>query len=232
MRATLIILAIILLPQLAAAQKNFLDQNFIEVQGQATIKVVPDLIYLRIQVSEKQKYRSDMEAKERKMLDDLKTIGIPASDIVIKDLASNFRSKMFSDDNIVISKVYLVLVHDGKTANKVISDMEQLEISNIKVDHLDHTKMTEFKKDASIKAIVAAKEKAQNLATAVGQSIGRALVIEAASSPVPAISNAVYDNTRVLYKTEVSTSPDFFITDLDFDEIKIEYTVQAKFELK
>jgi uncharacterized protein YggE len=229
MRSILLIVAIIVLPGLSVAQKDFLDQNYIEVQGKATVKVVPDQIYMRIQISEKQKNRLDMEAKERKMFDDLKAIGIPTSDIVIKDLASNFRAKMFSDDNIVISKVYMLLVHDGKTANKVISDMEQLEISNIKIDHLDHTKMSDFKKEAGMKAMVAARAKAESMATSIGQSIGRALHIEEVYNAGPA---AVYDNTRFAYKGEISTSPDFFVTDLDFDEITIEYTVQAKFELK
>ncbi|MEJ0031733.1 MAG: SIMPL domain-containing protein [Bacteroidota bacterium] len=228
MRAILIIAAVIL-PGLGLAQKNFLDQNYIEVQGKATVKVVPDQIYLRIQISEKQKYRADMEAKERNMLKDLKDLEIPSSDIVIKDLASNFRSRVFSDDNIVISKVYLLLVHDGKTANKVISSLEELEISNIKVDHLDHTKMPEFKKEASLKAMVAAKTKAESMATSIGQSIGRALYIEELNNEIP---GQAYDNTRLAFKGEVSTSPGFLISDLDFDEIKIEYSVQAKFELK
>lgn len=229
MRSILLFVAIIVLPGCTVAQKSFLDQNYIEVQGKSTIKVVPDQIYLRIQISEKQKNRADLEAKERQMLDDLKAIGIPTSDIVIKDLASNFTAKLFSDDNIVISKVYLLMVHDGKTANKVISDMEELEISNIKVDHLDHTKITEFKKEAGMKAMVAAKAKAESMATSIGQAIGRALHIE---EVYDVSAGRVYDNTRFAYKGEVSTSPDFFLTDLDFDEIKIEYTVQAKFELK
>ena len=231
MRLILIIAAITVMQGRTLAQKNFLDQNYVEVQGKATVKVVPDQIYMRIQISEKQKFRSDMEAKERKMLDDLKSIGIPTTDIVIKDMASNFRSKIFSDDNIIISKVYLLLVHDAKTANKVISDMERLEISNIKVEHLDHTKMTDFKREASIKAMAAAKLKAESLAAAIGQSVGRALCIEEEYSNPSGLAYG-QGNARYAYKDEVSTSSDYFITDLDFDEIKIEYIVQAKFELK
>jgi uncharacterized protein len=229
MKSIILFLAITVLPGWVAAQKSFLDQNYIEVQGKATVKVVPDLIYMRIQISEKQKNRVDMEAKERKMLDDLKVIGIPSSDIVIKDLASNFREKVFPGDNIVISKVYLLLVHDGKTANKVISDMEQLEISNIRIDRLDHTRISEFKKEAGMAAMVAAKSKAESMATSIGQAIGRAIHIEELYNTSP---GRVHDNTSVAFKGEISTSPDFFVTDLDFDEIKIEYTVQAKFELK
>lgn len=226
---TVIIIAILILPGYGFAQKNFMDQNYIEVTGKATMKVVPDLIYLRIQISEKQKYRVDMEKKEQKMLEGLRLLNIPEKDIAIKDLASNFKPMVFSDDDIVISKVLLLLVHDGKTANKVISEMEKLKISNIKVDHLDHSKLTDFKQECSVAAMSASKSKAESLARSIGQNIGRALYIEEREPMPMMVENDLH---RYAYKGEAATSSDWFITDLDFDEMTIEYSVLARYELK
>jgi uncharacterized protein YggE len=222
---TLVILAILALPGIAFSQKNFLDQNYIEVTGKATIKIVPDMIYLRIQMSEKQKNKIDLEVKEREMIARLKDVGIDVTkELVIKDMASNFSGKVFSDE-IVISKVYILLVHEARTANKVISEMEKLEISNIKVDQLEHTKLLDYKKDCSIQAIKAAKTKAENLTTAIGQSIGRAVYAEEVQVPViNEMSNNAY------YKGESSSG--WLTTDLEFDEIKIDYSVMVRFELK
>ena len=179
MRVVMFVIAILVIPGIAFSQKNFLDQNYIEVQGKATIKVIPDQIYLRILISEKEKTKTNLEVKEREMIKRLKELGIDVTkELVIKDLASNFNPKIFSEDNIVISKVYILLVHDAGAANKVISKMKELEISNIKVDHLDHTKISDFKKECSVKAIAAAKTKAETLTQAIGQTIGRALYIE------------------------------------------------------
>lgn len=212
----------------ATAQRNFIDQNYIEVTGKATIKIIPDQIYLRIQISEKQKTRANLEAKEREMITGLKALGIDvAKDLVIKDLASNFRSKIF-DDNIVISKMYVLLIHDAKTANKVIAEMEKLEISNIKVDHLDHSKMSDYKKECSVLAMAAAKTKAESLTHAIGQSTGRAIYIE----EVPVLRELATQQQNYAYKAEASTSSDWFITDLEFDEIAIDYVIMARFELK
>ncbi len=125
----------------------------------------------------------------------------------------------------MISRVYILLIHDAKTANKVISEMEKLEISNIKVDHLEHTKLVDYKKDCSIQAIKAAKTKAENLTTAIGQSIGRAVYAEEiAISMMNELSNNFYDKRE--------TSVGWAATDLDFDEIKIDYSVMVRFELK
>jgi uncharacterized protein YggE len=202
-------------------------QHYIEVRGQAVVKVVPDQIYLRIRIAEKQKNQVDMDVKERKMLDALTKIGIDSKEIVIKDLASNFRSALFTDDNIVLTKEFVVCVHEGKTANKVISELELLEISNIKIDHLDHTKLAEFKRECGINAMVAAKSKAEALTHSINQSIGKALYIEELQNSQPV--RPEYNN--VLYKAEASTSSDWFVTDLAFDEIKIECTILARFEL-
>jgi len=229
---TMTILAILVLPGIAFSQKNFLDQNYIEVTGKATIKIVPDLIYLRIQLSEKQKNKIDLEAKEREMIAKLKDIGIDvAKELVIKDMASNFSGKILSSDNIVIAKVYLLLIHDAKTANKVISEMEKLEVSNIKVEKLEHTKLTDYKKECSIQAIKAARLKAETLTQAIGQSVGRAVYVE--ETPVQVVDDSNnYASTNYRYKAEMSTSPDNFVTDLAFDEIKIDYSVMVRFELK
>jgi uncharacterized protein YggE len=232
MRKNILILAILVLPGIAFSQanvapgKNFLDQNYIEVTGKATVKIVPDQIYLRIHMSEKQKNKIDLEVKEREMIARLKDIGIDVTkELVIKDMASNFSGKVFSDE-IVIAKVYLLLVHDARTANRVISEMEKLEISNIRVDHLDHTKIVDYKKDCSIQAIKAAKIKAENLSGAIGQSIGRAVYAEEVQFPM------MNESANALYRDKSEASAGWFATDLDFDEIKIDYSVMVRFELK
>lgn len=229
MRVVVFMIAILAVSRVAFSQSNFLDHNYIEVQGKATIKVIPDQIYLRIQISEKEKTKTNLEVKEREMIKRLKDLGIDiAKELTIKDMASNFNPKIFADDNIVISKVYILLVHDAATANKVISKMKELEISNIKVDHLDHSRLTEFKKECSVKAIVAAKAKAESLTQAVGQSIGRALYIE--EIPLMNIFPGQAQNYR--YDAGAGNSYDKVDTDLEYDEITVEYVVMARFELK
>ena len=225
---TLILMIVMPCALFAQGPKNFIDQNYIEVQGTAVVKVVPDLIYLRIRIAEKQKNKAELEIKETKMLSAFSKIGIESKDIAVIDMASNFRQVLFSDDNIVLTKEYLVCVHDVKTANRVISDMENLEISNIRVDRLDHTRLTDFKKECGVKAMVAAKAKAEGLTVAINQSIGRALFIQE-------LTNNAMDMMQggnVIFKSEKVADQSWNASDLAFDEIKLECTILAYFELK
>jgi uncharacterized protein YggE len=227
MKATIISIAIFITPIVVNAQ-GFTGQEVITVTGSAVVKVVPDQIYLRIQLSEKQKNRIDLDTKERRLIAELKKINIDTDkDLAISELANNYRSLLFSDDNLVVSKEYVLLVRDTKTGNQVVTLLDHLEISNVKVDHLDHLKLEEFKSECVIKAIKAAKVKAEDMTKAIGQSIGRAVYVEEVKPEKPK-----EPDQRFAFKAEVSTSHDWFITDLDFKEIKIEYSVLAKFELK
>ena len=58
MKIVCIVLSLLLGSFVAMAQsgeKNFIDQNYIEVSGTAEMEIVPDQIYLKIVISEKDK---------------------------------------------------------------------------------------------------------------------------------------------------------------------------------
>lgn len=219
---------IVLLPLLAFAQEK---RDYVEVTGQAEVRFVPDLIYLRIQVAENDKDLSDLEKKEKEIAARLVRIGIdPAKDLSIKDLASNFRYRAFAKDDIVHSKEYVLLVRSVALANKVIVELEQIKISNVRIDHLDHTKMTDYKRECMVLAMAAAKSKAEALVHSIGQTAGRAIYIE--ESPARILNFEDNAMRNYAYKAEYQTSEQSYLTNLDFDEIKLEYRILARFELK
>jgi uncharacterized protein len=87
-------LLIVLLPYLTFSQgdKNFIDQNYIEVQGKSEMEIIPDMIYLRILISEKDsKNKTSITEIEKQMIAKLEGMGFNLQkDLAIKDLASNF----------------------------------------------------------------------------------------------------------------------------------------------
>ena len=63
-----------------SGEKNFIDQNYIEVTGSAELEVIPDEIYLKIIVNEKDfKGKEDLQKLEKSMLETLSGIGIDIS---------------------------------------------------------------------------------------------------------------------------------------------------------
>lgn len=211
-------------------EKNFIDQNYIEVTGKAEMQIAPDLIYLKIRLSEQDKNRLPIAEQEKKMTDKLQEIGIDTKkDLSVNDLLSRFKSKAFSKD-IIISKEYRLTVHESKMANKVFLELEKLGISNVSIDRLDHTKMEEYRRELKVNAIKAAKEKAEALTKAINQNIGRAIyIVELQNRPVVyGESNALYYNSSQSLR-ELSAKEE---SDLDFEKIKLEYSILTRFELK
>jgi uncharacterized protein len=217
-----------------SGNKNFIDQNYIEVIGKSEIEITPDLIYLKVLLNEKDtKNKISVPELEAKMIEKLKGIGIDiAKDLLIKDISSNFKYYLLTRNEILLSKEYQVLVHDGKTASQVFLELEKIGISNVSIDRLENSNIIQFRKDVKVNAIKAAKEKAESLSLALNQTIGRALFIQELENNQNITRNSTSIMVRgvssALYGSKAS-SPDL---DFDFEKIKIEYSILCRFELK
>jgi uncharacterized protein len=215
--------------------KNFIDQNYIEVTGKSEIEVIPDLIYIKIQLSEKDsKIKTSIQDQENALISKLKEIGIDISkDLLIKDISSNFKYYLLFKNDILLSKEYEVLVRDGKTASKVFIELEKIGISIVSIDRLDNSNITNYRKEVKIAAIKAAKDKAESLAFAIGQNIGRAIYIQEIennynNSGSPGASNSIMirDFSTGIYGSNAQ------LPDIDFEKIKLSFSILCRFELK
>ena len=71
-------------------EKNFIDQNYIEVTGKAEMEIIPDEIYISILLNEKNYKGKNFPELEKSMFDKLSDLGIDLSkDLAIKDLLSD-----------------------------------------------------------------------------------------------------------------------------------------------
>ena len=72
-----------------SGDKNFIDQNYIEVIGKSEMEIIPDMIYLKVLLNEKDtKNKISVPELEAKMIDKLIGIGIDISkDLLIKDIS-------------------------------------------------------------------------------------------------------------------------------------------------
>lgn len=211
------------------AQKNFLDVNYIEVTGTAEMEVVPNLIYLNIVINENDS-KTPINEQEKNMLEKLKGIGIDvAKDLSVQDMDSYFKRRFLKNKEVQLVRNYQLLVHDGKTAAKVFTELEKINISNLSVAKVDNSKINEYRKEVRINALKAAKEKAEYLAQAIGQNIGKAIYIEDANADY---ARPLRASNMLMFKTEANEDGAAYESDIDFKTIKIEASIQARFELK
>ncbi len=167
----LIVFATLVLSSMTYGQsaKNFIDQNYIEVTGKSEMEITPDMIYLKILISENDtKNKVSVSELETKMVNALEELGIDLKkDLALKDYSSNYKFYLLGKTDIMLTKEYQLLVHDGQTVGKVFRELEELGISNITIEKLDHSKITDYRMEVKINAMKAAKEKAYLLANAI-----------------------------------------------------------------
>jgi uncharacterized protein len=226
-----IFLIIVITTHAQTGEKNFIDQNYIEVTGKAEMEVVPDKIYLDIVISEKDsKNKIPLAEMEKAMTIKLKELNIDITKCLsVNDLSSSIKQNIISKSDILLAKKYQLMVAEGATAGKVIIELEKIDISNITLNKVDHSKIEQYRKDVKINATKAAKEKAELLAGAVGQSIGKALYIQELENnffPMQ-MSNRYIRQEKVMMDSSIPEEPV-----IDFEKIKLEYSVLIRFELK
>ena len=218
----------------AFGQKNFIDTNFIEVTGKAEMEITPDMIYLKVLLNEKDtKNKISLSDLEAKMVAKLKEIGIDITkNLLIKDFSSNYKFYALSKREILLTKEFQILVNDAKTASMVLIGLEDIGISNVSIDRVDHSKMEDFRREVKVNAIKAAKEKAESLTSAIGQTIGKAIFIQEIEPRVGYTSGA--SNTIMIRGASSlhGSNANSQALDMDFEKIKIEYSILCKFELK
>lgn len=213
--------------------KNFIDQNYIEVHGKAEQEVTPDQIFLKVVVNEQDsKGKQSLEELEKGMIKKLIDIGIDVKkDLVIIDMASNFKNYWLKNKDIYSMKEYQVECKDARTAGLVFQELETLGISNISIERIDHSELEKFREEVKVSAIKAAKQKAEALGEAIGQSIGKAIYIQELEHQLYRAQASNMQMSAISIK-EYADSESNPLPDIEFEKIKLEYTIRVSFELK
>lgn len=209
--------------------KNFLDIPYLETSARVDTLVTPDKIYLNITIQEKDsKGRKSVEEQENKMANSLRNLGIDLEEqLVIKDLSSNFKKYFLRQKEVLKSKQYALLVYSGKKAAEVLMALEKLGIANTYLEKTEYSKMEALELELKSKAVAKAKKKAEALTAPLGQTVGNAIHIMDTSTPYYSQQRAKLSSYREHVVVADAQEP----LDIDFEKIKVETSVNIKFQL-
>lgn len=213
--------------------KNFIDQPYIEVTGQAEMEITPNEIYLRITLNENDKKgRISIEKQENQMLKKLRECDIDLDkQLTVEDFDGYYKRKFLGNNEVAKIKRYQLIVHDGKTLAKIYQELDEIDVSNISIIKVDHTEIESLKRQNKIKAIKEAKDRAKDYAIAIDQNIGNALYIQEVQQ-----YNSYRYNSNTLDEVVVTgysaSENKEVITDLGFKPIIIKSSVITRFALK
>ena len=207
----------------------------VEVSGSAETEVTPDIIYVSISLKE---YFRDNNNKKKVEIDELEKqlqsavlkAGIPKENFTINNISSyNYIWEKKKNPEFLARKQYRLKVTDLTKFNQILGAVDSRGIEYTNIESYDYSKIESVKKDLKIKALQAAKEKANYLAEAVNDKLGDALEIQE-------INNEIYPQpiyrANAMYKTESMAMDAAGMPEIDFKKIKLNYQMRAVFELK
>ncbi|MCH7524018.1 MAG: SIMPL domain-containing protein [Bacteroidetes bacterium] len=208
-----------------SGQKNFIDQPYIEVTGTVETEIIPNEIYLRITLDENDKKgRISVEKQENQMLSKLRALNIDLKkNLSVLDFEGYYKKKFLATNEVVKIKRYQLMVTDGKTLGEVYRALDEIDISNISIIRVSHSEIEKYKRETKLKALNVAKEKANDYAAAIGQTIGKGLFIRENQ-------NYSYANTSNLLVRGNASKLEKIET-LNFKVITLTASVMARFIL-
>jgi uncharacterized protein YggE len=223
------LLAVCLAYTLQAQTKNFIDQPYIEVHGNADTLITPDEIYISIEISEKDnRNKVPLEQLETQMYQALKGLGINVEkDLTASDLASNFKSYFLKGQQVLKSKSYMLKVGDAVTATRVFMALEDLGISQSSIDHVDHSALRAIQNIVRSRAVADARARAVALTQPLGQQPGKAIQIVDAAPYAPTLQK----RTAGVFEYRAQGVVPQDIPEIDFQKMKVSATVDVKFIL-
>lgn len=231
MKRIILLLAAACVACTAAAQTTEAFPSYIQVTGRAEKEVSPDEFYLSIIINERDsKGKISVESQRNDMIAALKKLGIN----VEKQLkVANLSSEFFKKKSSLAQAKYQLQLGTAAEVSKVWQALDALNISNVSIAKVTHSKLSEFKEEVRIAAIRNARENAQTLAAAIGQQIGKCFFIYDSNND---IVPRYYNNKMMARGVTMDFANDETAIEeeetLEFKTIKLEYNIQAKFVLE
>ena len=163
---------------LCLAQDQHSSDPFIEVTGTADMEVIPDEIYIAITIRERNNgNHRTVKEQEEALKNALKAIGLSLDDLEFSDADANYISIHWLNKKTLSQSRYRLKAQDAYMVGKIFEQLDKLNIQDAYISEVSHSNIKNYKKEVRIKAIKAAKEKADYLLHAIGQKRGKALQV-------------------------------------------------------
>ena len=182
------LIALISTISMATAQSiNIENSRKVATKGYAEREVTPDIAYLSISLKEfymdgNIRKKVFIETLEKQLYDAAMEIGVKKEDFTIQNVYSyNYNTKKKGNE-LLQSRQYRIKVSNLSGLNAMMEKIDPYGIQNMSISGYDHTQKREIEKELKTAAVKDARQNAEILAAADGQSVGKVLVINDNSS--------------------------------------------------
>lgn len=216
----------------AQVQETFKGEHFIEVSGTAETEFAPNEITFLITLREfeENKNKIQLEKLDQDFLKALQAAGIDKKRLTLADAGSRLSRVTKRDKDAFREKSYQLVLNSAAEVEKFLEKLEPVQVSSLVMTRVHHTDYEKIKLDTKIKALQAAKAKADALLRGIGSEAGKPLMVrEWDQDPIQP-----YDMTaNVRMKTmEMQQGLDVPESTMEFKKIRLRAQVTAQFEIK
>lgn len=209
----------------------------ITVNGSAEMEVIPDEIYVQVDLREYEKKNQpkvSIDQIKNELLQNLKSIGVPDSAISIASYEGYSGHRWWvrrkKDPELYATISYQIKFTNSYKLDQLVPLLDDDATQNFQVVRTSHSKIQEFRKQLKIQAMKAAKEKALYLTDAINEKLGEAITITE-----PADISTYYFSRGTLEKdkySNVQMQGTTATSEIDFKRIKLKFDVNVLFALK
>jgi uncharacterized protein YggE len=211
----------------------------ITVTGSAEMEIIPDEIYVQVDLKEYEKKgqgKINIETIKRNFLNNVKATGIPDSlvSIVAYDgFGGNpWLRKKNKKNELYASISYQVKIITSKQLDDLVDKLDDEATTNFYIQRTSHSKLAEYRKQLKIQAIKAAKEKAQYLTEAIDEKAGEAVTINEPTEYYQPYYNVMRSNVMMKEQAMNQDMASANDSPVDFRKMKLKYDVRVVFAVK
>jgi uncharacterized protein len=213
----------------------------ISVIGSAEMEVIPDEIYVQVDLREYKKKGEDKVELDKIKADFMascKSVGIADSNIAVASYDGYNMSAIWrrrkKDPDLMASIIYQIKFSNTKLIDALVDKLDDQATSNFGIVRTSHSKIREYRKQLKVMAVKAAKEKAQYLSESISEQVGQAITIdepdESSSSDV--VNGRLRASNSVMKEQKSYDVYQGYDTGIDYKKIKLRYDVKVLFALK
>ncbi|MDB5253161.1 MAG: hypothetical protein JWP27_2330 [Flaviaesturariibacter sp.] len=207
----------------------------ITVTGSAEMEVTPDEIWATVTLREYERKGASkvtLSTIKDAFLRSARAVGIADSSITIAAYdGSNgnpWLRKKNKKEELLASITYQVKIGSSAQMDALVDRLDDNATQNFAIERTSHSHMEAFRRQLRINAVIAAKDKAQYLAEAIGEKAGVAVTI---NEPTEFFSPIFMRTSNTMMKSEAA-SDEGSPAQPDFRKMKIRYEVTVVFALK
>jgi hypothetical protein len=230
MKTIKLVLVFLVIQNTFAQYANLETIPQLQTKATYTQEVYADKITLSIRLSEADTNgKVSVEELEQRMKTVLQKNNIDLkTQLTLTNMASSFRDYFLKKTDVQKVKNYELEIYNALTAGQVFRDLENKEISNVRLIKTEYSKLEELKIELKGKAVAKAKRQATEMLKVLEQELGPAIFISDMQTNMYPMVNSLNRSAMLSAESQNKLSDGI---DVNFDKIKVEATVSVYFKL-